>query len=73
MKEIRFCENNFTFGTEDTMKKLIENYSDLDVASEPCLGYCGECAVGPYALVDGELIQADNSDDLYEKIKSMMS
>ncbi|MCB2295879.1 YuzB family protein [Clostridium algoriphilum] len=72
MKEIKFCENNFTFGTDETMKKLKENYPGIDITAEDCLGYCGDCAVGPYALVDDELIQADIADELFEKIKSMM-
>ncbi|KMT21165.1 DUF1450 domain-containing protein [Clostridium cylindrosporum] len=72
MSEIKFCENNFNFGTEDVMKKLKENFSGANVSSEPCLGYCGDCSVGPYALVNDELIQADTSEELYEKIKSMI-
>ena len=28
--------------------------------------------VGPYALVDGDLIQTDSATELYDKIKSMM-
>ncbi|MBU3126351.1 DUF1450 domain-containing protein [Clostridium tagluense] len=54
------------------MKKLKENYPSVDILAEECLGYCGDCAVGPYALVDDELIQAGTTDELYEKIKSMM-
>ena len=72
MTEIKFCENNFTFGTEETMKKLKENNPGLDITAEDCLGFCGDCAVGPYALVDDELIQADTAEALYEKIKSMI-
>lgn len=72
MAEVKFCENNFSFGTEETMKKLKENFGDIDVSVEPCLGYCGDCAVGPYALVNDELIQADTADELFEKIKSMI-
>ena len=72
MIEIKFCENNFTFGTDETMKKLKQNYLGVDVTAEDCLGYCGDGAVGPYALVDDELIQADTADELYDKIKGMM-
>lgn len=72
MTEIKFCENNFTFGTEETMKRLKENYSNADVSVEPCLGYCGDCAVGPYALVNDEMIQADTADELFEKIENMI-
>lgn len=72
MNEIKFCENNFTFGTDETMKKLKANYPGVDITAEDCLGYCGDCAVGPYALVHDELIQADTADGLYDKIKGMM-
>ena len=34
MTEIKFCENNFTFGTEETMKKLKEKYTDASVSVE---------------------------------------
>lgn len=72
MIEIKFCENNFNFGVEETLKKLKENYPKADVTSEPCLGYCGDCSQGPYALVNDEMIQADTSDELYEKIKEII-
>lgn len=72
MAEIKFCENNFNFGTEEVMNKLKENFSDADISAEGCLGYCGDCAVGPYALVNDELIQADTADELYEKIKGLI-
>ena len=70
--EVKFCENNFSHGTEGVVKKLEENYSDVEVIVEGCLGYCGDCAEGPFALVDDELVQAETSDELYEKIVEMM-
>lgn len=71
MDEIKFCENNFSFGTEETMTKLKEHYGGDHVTVESCLGYCGDCAVGPYALVKDELVQAETPDKLYEKIKEL--
>jgi len=70
--EVKFCENNFSFGTEEVVKKLEKNYEDVEVSVEGCLGYCGDCAVGPYALVDDELVQAETADELYEKIVEML-
>ncbi|SHJ45443.1 Uncharacterized protein YuzB, UPF0349 family [Clostridium cavendishii DSM 21758] len=72
MTEIKFCENNFSFGTEETMKKLKENFNNVDVSAESCLGYCGDCSVGPYALVNGEIIQANTAEELFEKIRDMI-
>ncbi|MBC8061719.1 MAG: DUF1450 domain-containing protein [Clostridiaceae bacterium] len=72
MSEIKFCENNFNFGTDETMKKLKENHSNADVSVESCLGYCGDCATGPYALVNDEMIQADTAEELLKKIEKMI-
>ena len=68
MSNIQFCDNNFIHGTEEVANKLRQNYPQATIEIESCLGYCSDCAMGPYALVDGELIQADSSDDLYESI-----
>lgn len=70
MALILFCENNFSQGTEEVVNKLRDE--DYDVEVESCLGFCGDCAVGPYALVDDEFIQADTPDDLYEMIKDYL-
>lgn len=67
--EVKFCENNFSFGTEEVVNKIKDELQDVTVEVEPCLGYCGDCAVGPFALVNDELVQADTSDELFEKIK----
>lgn len=72
MTEIKFCENNFTHGTNETAKKLEEKHPNVSVTVESCLGYCGDCASGPYALVNDELIQADSADELYGKIETII-
>ncbi|BCN31137.1 UPF0349 protein [Anaeromicropila herbilytica] len=72
MTEIKFCENNFSFGTEEIMNRLKKDFNDIDISAESCLGYCGDCAVGPYALVNNEMIQADTAEELYEKIKKLI-
>jgi len=72
MTEIKFCENNFTQGTEETAKKLEENYPDIEVSVESCLGYCGDCANGPFALVNDELIQTESADELYKEIEKLI-
>lgn len=70
MTEIKFCDNNFSQGIEDIVNKLKDE--GLNVEVEPCLGYCGDCAVGPFALVNDELIQSATPDELYSKIKSLI-
>lgn len=68
MIEIKFCENNFSYGTDEIMEKLKERFDNVNITAESCLGYCGDCAVGPFALVDDELIQADSAEELYDEI-----
>ena len=70
MSKIQFCENNFPHGTEEIVHKL--RGEDFDVEVESCLGYCGDCAVGPFALVNDELVQADTAEELYENIKTYL-
>ena len=67
MKKVQFCENNFSYGTEEIADKLRDEGFEVEV--ESCVGYCGDCAVGPFALVDDELVQADTADELYDVIK----
>ena len=69
MLEVKFCENNFQHGTDAIVEKLKENHEDVNVEVEACLGECGECAIGPFALVEGQLIQADTPNELYELIE----
>ena len=71
MAVIKFCENNFSHGTDATVEKL-RLLEGVSVEVEPCLGHCGDCAVGPYALVDDEMVQADTPDKLFDKIKEML-
>lgn len=70
--EVKFCENNFSYGTEEVMKSLKDNHKDIEVSVESCLGYCGDCAEAPYALVDDEMIQAETPEELLEKIEEMI-
>ncbi|MBC7960012.1 MAG: DUF1450 domain-containing protein [Vallitaleaceae bacterium] len=71
--EIKFCENNFSQGTEAVAKKIRKEFSSIDVEVEACLGYCSDCAVKPYALVDDEMVIAETADNLYEKIVEMLN
>jgi uncharacterized protein YuzB (UPF0349 family) len=70
MAKIKFCENNFALGTDDVVERLKEDKVAVEV--EPCLGYCGECAEKPFALVDDDYIEADSQEELYDKITEIL-
>lgn len=65
---IEFCASNMHHGTDQVMKKLEEN-PEYDVIEYGCLGNCGQCFLVPYALVNGDIVEAVTADELYEKIK----
>ncbi|GGH34568.1 YuzB family protein [Paenibacillus segetis] len=64
---IEFCANNAHFGTDEMMKKLKEQH-ECDVYEYGCLTGCGMCYLTPYAMVNGETVEAETADDLYEVI-----
>ena len=64
--KIRFCENNK--GTGKVLKKLKETYPDLNIKRKECLKICGNCKKSPIVLVDGKLVNATDSEEIYRKI-----
>ncbi|CAM3047529.1 YuzB family protein [Paenibacillus sediminis] len=64
---IEFCTNNMHHGTDEVMEKLEQN-PDYDVLEYGCLGNCTLCYMFPYAMVNGEIIEAETADQLYELI-----
>jgi len=72
MADILFCENNSDFGVEDVIDRLDSELEEVTYEVVPCLGHCGDCTDGIYALVNGKLIQADSPDELFEKIKKQL-
>jgi uncharacterized protein YuzB (UPF0349 family) len=64
---IEFCASNMHHGTDDVMKKL-ETDPEYDVIEYGCLGNCGQCYLEPFALLNGEIVAAASSEELYELI-----
>lgn len=70
MARVQFCENNYSQGADEVIEKLQNDGVELEV--EDCLGYCDDCEIGPFALVDDELVQTDTPEELYNKIKDIL-
>lgn len=64
---IEFCMNNLTSDVLEIKKKLDQDF-DLDVLEYDCLGNCGICAQGAYALVNGEIVTGKTAKELLENI-----
>ncbi len=64
---IEFCISNLASGSQKALKTLEKDY-DLDVIEYGCLGYCGKCASTLFALVNGEVVTGETSEELVENI-----
>ncbi|WP_243290436.1 YuzB family protein [Bacillus sp. FJAT-47783] len=64
---IEFCVSNLANGSQAALEKL-EKDPNLDIVEYGCLGYCGKCFEGLYALVNGEVVMGEDPDQLVENI-----
>lgn len=62
---IEFCAGNNHHGTDELLRTLAQD-PDVDVVEYGCLGNCGECYLFPYAMVNGETVAAESSEQLLE-------
>ena len=68
--KIRFCENNK--GKGKVVRRLEEEFPDLNVKIKKCVKQCGTCHEQPVAVVDKVKVTGTDSDDLYRKIIEMI-
>lgn len=66
---IEFCASNIGHGTEPLKQKLEQNL-EYDVVEYGCLNNCGQCYLQPFAMVDGEIIEADSPEELEQAIEA---
>lgn len=66
---IEFCASNTGHGTEALQKKLEQN-PEYDVIEYGCLNNCGQCYLQPFAMVDGEIVEADSPAGLEAAIEA---
>ncbi|MGI2329287.1 YuzB family protein [Planococcus sp. YIM B11945] len=64
---VEFCVSNIANGAQDSFEKL-ERDPNLDVLEYGCLSYCTKCAESLYALVNGEIVEADTPEELTQKV-----
>ncbi|SEN56790.1 DUF1450 domain-containing protein [Lihuaxuella thermophila] len=65
---IEFCISNLVNGSLSVYYRLKEDFPQLEIRAERCLGYCGRCVNTFFALVDNELVEAETPDELCENI-----
>jgi len=59
--------SNIANGSQETFETL-EKDPNLDVLEYGCLSYCTKCAESLYAIVNGEIVEADTTDELTKRI-----
>lgn len=64
---VEFCMSNLANGSHITFEKL-EKDPNLDVLEYGCLSYCTKCATSLYAIVEGEVVEADTPEELTKRI-----
>lgn len=65
---IEFCQSNYSLGTED-VKQLLEQNPNFDVMEYGCLGHCSKCIRTPFALVEGDYVEAETPKELIGRIE----
>lgn len=64
---VEFCVSNLAQGSQEA-KEILEKDPNLDVVEYGHLSYCGQCMQTMYALVNGEMVTANNPAELVENI-----
>jgi len=68
--KIRFCEHNK--GKGKVVRRLEEEFPDLNIKVKSCVKQCGCCRDQPVAVVDKKKVTGKDGDDLYTKIVELI-
>jgi len=68
--KIRFCEHNK--GKGKVLRRLEEEFPDLNIKVKSCIKQCGVCREQPVAVVDKKKVTAKDGDGLYLKIVELI-
>ncbi|MBP2100740.1 DUF1450 domain-containing protein [Enterococcus rivorum] len=68
---IECCEQNLAKNNQSLFSDEFINVN-ADVVTYSCMNQCSLCARNNYALFEGELIIAESSEELIEKLKVMI-
>ncbi|GGE80545.1 YuzB family protein [Priestia taiwanensis] len=64
---IEFCVSNLANGSQKA-REALERDVNLDVMEYGCLGYCGICYEGMFALVNGDVVTGDTPEELIDNV-----
>ncbi|MBQ0138489.1 MAG: YuzB family protein [Kurthia sp.] len=64
---VEFCVSNLANGAQEAFE-ILENDPNVDVLEYGCLSYCTRCSETIYALVNGEMVEAETPEELTKNI-----
>ena len=64
--KVSFCENNK--GKTKIIKKLKEEYPDIEICIKKCIGKCHACSEASIAKINHKVIVGKDREDIYEKL-----
>jgi uncharacterized protein YuzB (UPF0349 family) len=64
---VEFCVSNLANGAQEAFE-ILERDPNLDVLEYGCLSYCTKCSETLYAIVNGDLVEADTPSELVTNI-----
>ena len=64
---VEFCVSNLANGAQEAFETL-ERDPNLDVLEYGCLSYCTKCSESLYAIVNGDIVEADTPSELVTNI-----
>ncbi|MGN7476591.1 DUF1450 domain-containing protein [Solibacillus silvestris] len=66
--QVEFCMTNLSLGAADAYDVLIER-DDVDITESGCTSNCEICECHIFAIVNGDLIKAEDADELLQKVE----
>lgn len=64
---VEFCISNLANGSQEAFD-ILEQDSNLDVLEYGCLSYCSLCSETLFAIVNGEVVEANTPKELVANI-----
>ncbi len=67
MKKMHFCKKN-KFATKTLYAFFKQTFKHVKIKRKDCVGKCKTCKHCPFVLLDGEVVKATTTDELYDRI-----
>ena len=64
---VEFCISNLANGSQEAFD-ILEQDPDLDVLEYGCLSYCSLCSETLFAIVNGDVVEGNYSEELVSNI-----